>query len=229
VRADEQHAAPPLSQAGVGVQQVGGAVERHDGLAGAGAAVHDEGTPCVGADDGVLVGLDGAEDVAHLRGPVLAEAREEGRLVVEGRTARPAGRCEDLVPVVGDPTTRPAVAAPAGQSHGVGVRRGEQRLGRGRAPVDEQPTTCTVGETEPSDVDELRAARGTGQQALDRDPEVHRLTARLRALRRFGLDLCLGRVVHARCATLLGEPVGQVGGRPARARASAAKCCWSRP
>lgn len=34
-----------------------------------------------------------------------------------------------------------------------------------------------------------------GQEALERDHEVHRLTARLRLLRRFGLDLCLGRIV----------------------------------
>jgi DNA helicase IV len=49
--------------------------------------------------------------------------------------------------------------------------------------------------------DRLETARkapgGTGQQALDRDLEVHRLTARLRALRRFGLDLCLGHMVSA--------------------------------
>ncbi len=32
---------------------------------------------------------------------------------------------------------------------------------------------------------------------MDRDKEVRRLTARLRALRRFGLDLCLGHVVGA--------------------------------
>ncbi|MGV1008369.1 MAG: RNA polymerase recycling motor ATPase HelR [Dermatophilaceae bacterium] len=38
-------------------------------------------------------------------------------------------------------------------------------------------------------------AGGSGQQALERDLEIHRLTARLRALRRFGLDLCLGRMV----------------------------------
>ncbi len=36
-----------------------------------------------------------------------------------------------------------------------------------------------------------------GQAAMDRDLEVHRLTARLRTLRRFSLDLCLGRIVHA--------------------------------
>ena len=45
--------------------------------------------------------------------------------------------------------------------------------------------------------DVRRSPAGQGQQALDRDLEVHRLTARLRALRRFGLDLCLGHVVGA--------------------------------
>ncbi len=44
---------------------------------------------------------------------------------------------------------------------------------------------------------ERRAPGGTGQEALDRDLAVHRLTARLRALRRFGLDLCLGHFVRA--------------------------------
>ncbi len=40
-----------------------------------------------------------------------------------------------------------------------------------------------------------QAPGGIGQEAMDRDLEVHRLTARLRTLRRFSLDLCLGRVV----------------------------------
>ncbi|MGY1604494.1 RNA polymerase recycling motor ATPase HelR [Geodermatophilus sp. SYSU D00815] len=44
---------------------------------------------------------------------------------------------------------------------------------------------------------ERRAPGGEGQEALDRDLEVHRLAARLRTLRRFGLDLCLGRMVRA--------------------------------
>ncbi|QLE70399.1 AAA family ATPase [Streptomyces rectiverticillatus] len=49
--------------------------------------------------------------------------------------------------------------------------------------------------------DRLEAARkapgGIGREAMDRDAEIHRLTSRLRTLRRFGLDLCLGHVVHA--------------------------------
>lgn len=42
-----------------------------------------------------------------------------------------------------------------------------------------------------------RAPGGAGREAMDRDAEIHRLTGRLRTLRRFGLDLCLGRVVGA--------------------------------
>ncbi|WP_225810711.1 RNA polymerase recycling motor ATPase HelR [Streptomyces spinosus] len=44
---------------------------------------------------------------------------------------------------------------------------------------------------------ERRAPGGKGRQAMDRDAEIHRLTARLRTLRRYGLDLCLGRMVGA--------------------------------
>ncbi|HVK30844.1 MAG TPA: RNA polymerase recycling motor ATPase HelR [Nocardioides sp.] len=43
---------------------------------------------------------------------------------------------------------------------------------------------------------ERRRGGSHGQAAMDRDLEVHRLTARLRTLRRFSLDLCLGRIVH---------------------------------
>ncbi|MFC8511143.1 RNA polymerase recycling motor ATPase HelR [Streptomyces sp. NPDC057411] len=53
-------------------------------------------------------------------------------------------------------------------------------------------------------LDELRKAPGgVGREAMDRDTAIHRLTARLRTLRRFGLDLCLGRIVTADAA----EPV----------------------
>ncbi|MGW6501991.1 RNA polymerase recycling motor ATPase HelR [Nonomuraea angiospora] len=44
---------------------------------------------------------------------------------------------------------------------------------------------------------ERRAPGGKGRAVLDRDLEIHRLSARLRALRRFGLDLCLGHMVSA--------------------------------
>lgn len=44
---------------------------------------------------------------------------------------------------------------------------------------------------------ERKAPGGLGRQAMDRDMQIHRLPARLRALRRFGLDLCLGHMVGA--------------------------------
>ncbi|GJF27654.1 DNA helicase [Kitasatospora sp. NE20-6] len=47
-------------------------------------------------------------------------------------------------------------------------------------------------------LDEVRRTPGgLGRAAMDRDVEIHRLTTRLRALHRFGLDLCLGHIVGA--------------------------------
>lgn len=47
-----------------------------------------------------------------------------------------------------------------------------------------------------------------GRAALDRDLEIHRLSAQLRVLRRYGVDVCLGRMV-----SLDGEPtwIGRIG------------------
>jgi hypothetical protein len=63
---------------------------------------------------------------------------------------------------------------------------------------------------------ERQAPGGIGQQALDRDLEIYRLSNRLRLLRRFGLDLCLGRFVRADEA----EPVyiGRIGLRDSGGR-----------
>ncbi|MGY0537685.1 RNA polymerase recycling motor ATPase HelR [Nocardioides sp. YJ-D4] len=43
--------------------------------------------------------------------------------------------------------------------------------------------------------DVRRRPGGHGQEAMDRDLEVHRIGGQLRMLRRFSLDLCLGRIV----------------------------------
>lgn len=45
--------------------------------------------------------------------------------------------------------------------------------------------------------DEFRRARGVdGQDAVERDVEIHRLTKRLNTLSRFGVDLCVGYIVR---------------------------------
>ncbi|HEY6296135.1 MAG TPA: RNA polymerase recycling motor ATPase HelR [Streptosporangiaceae bacterium] len=63
---------------------------------------------------------------------------------------------------------------------------------------------------------ERLAPGGIGQEAMDRDLEIYRLSARLRALRRFGLDLCLGHIVGA------GDPeptyIGRLGLRDSAGR-----------
>ncbi len=45
--------------------------------------------------------------------------------------------------------------------------------------------------------DERRSPTRHGQEAMERDQQIHRLTARLRTLQRFGVDLSLGRIVAA--------------------------------
>ena len=78
VRTDEQHAAPAVTEARVGVEEVGGAVQSDDGLARTRTAVDDESAAGSRADDGVLVGLDGAEHVSHPGRPAAAQAGDEG-------------------------------------------------------------------------------------------------------------------------------------------------------
>ena len=69
---------------------------------------------------------------------------------------------------------------------------------------DEQHFTAIAESLEESIADlsaRLDALRkspgGLGQAVMERDMEIHRLTARLRSLRRFGLDVCLGHMVSA--------------------------------
>ncbi|WP_210652211.1 RNA polymerase recycling motor ATPase HelR [Nocardioides sp. SYSU D00065] len=54
----------------------------------------------------------------------------------------------------------------------------------------------TISQLEETLAEARRTPARSGTAALERDQEVHRLTARLRTLRRYDLDLCLGRMVH---------------------------------
>ncbi|GLY93438.1 RNA polymerase recycling motor ATPase HelR [Actinoplanes sp. NBRC 103695] len=50
-----------------------------------------------------------------------------------------------------------------------------------------------------------KAPAGKGRQAVDRDEEVQRLTSRLRTLRRYSLDLCLGRIHRSKETVYIGR------------------------
>ncbi len=188
-----------------------------DGLPGAGAAVDDERAARSGPDDGVLVGLDGAEHVPHPGRPVAAQAGDERGLVVErGVPVQPVGG-EHLVPVVADPAAGPAIPAAAGQPHRVGVGRAEERLGHRGTPVDQQPAARAVGEAEPSDVDRL----GVRPRVVARTIRPrHRSRPNRRRVRSRADSRCTSGVpVHGLLADAAGRPelgveaAGQVGDR----------------
>ena len=82
VGSDDEHALV-LEREPVGVEQVGGAVERDDRLAGAGSALHDEHPGLRAADDLVLLALDGGDDVAELSGAATFERSEQGGVAAQ--------------------------------------------------------------------------------------------------------------------------------------------------
>ncbi|GGX28604.1 hypothetical protein GCM10010341_57570 [Streptomyces noursei] len=213
VRTDEQHAAPTVAEARVGVEKVGGAMQGDDRLAGARAAVDDESAPGTRPDDGVLVGLDGGEHVAHPRRPGAAQAGDEGGLVVERGVPVQSVGGEHLVPVVADPAAGPAIPAAAGQTHRVGVGRREERCGSRGAPVDQQPTPRAVGEAEPSDV------HGLGVVRADDAPQAQIQAEAPQGAQTPGQPLDLRVPVHGLPADAAGrlqlgvEAVGQFGHR----------------
>ena len=167
MRSDDEQPAPMTGEARIGVDEVGGAMQRDDCLAGSRPAVDDEGPVRVGSDDRVLIGGDGAQDISHARGTTGAEVGEERGLLVE-RRVRGEHRGvvdEDLVPVVGDPAVGPAVAASAHQSHRVAAGGGEERRGQRGAPVDEQGLAGGIGQPEPADVEDLPVVADQPTQA----------------------------------------------------------------
>ena len=139
VRADEEDAAPTVSEARVGVEEVRRPVQSDDGLAGSRSAVDDQSATRARADDRVLVGLDRAEHIPHVGRSTAAQARDEGGLVVESGVTLESFIGEHFVPVVADPAERPPIPATARQPHRVGVSGTEEGLGRRRTPIEQQP------------------------------------------------------------------------------------------
>ena len=95
---DEQHSTPAVAEARVGIEEIGSAVQSDDGLPGPRTALNDERTAGARADDGVLVGLDGAEHVSHSGRPAAAEAGDEGGFVVERGVVFEPVRAEETRP-----------------------------------------------------------------------------------------------------------------------------------
>ena len=99
-----------------------------------------------------------------------------------------------------------AIPFTSGSSPAAGVFRLPERLAAKADPAliaeDERHFTAIAENLDrtraelTARLDAARRAPGrSGQQAVDRDAEIRRLTGRLRALERYGLDLCLGRFI----------------------------------
>lgn len=70
------------------------------------------------------------------------------------------------------------------------IEHDQQQLDLVAATISEQKRSLTA------QLAALRSAPGRrGRGAMDRDLEIHRLSGRLGVLQRFGIDLCLGRIV----------------------------------
>lgn len=180
VGADDQHAR--LGQLlAEGVEQVGGAVQRHGRLAGAGTALHDQHALVLGADDRVLLALDGLHDVVHVAGARGVERGQQRALaahaarVLDGARATGGGQVQVFVVDRRDPPVAGAqVPAPDDA-----VRRGGggqvERPGQRGAPVQQQRFVVVflVEDAEPADVAALAVAVGGVGAAVQIDaPEA---------------------------------------------------------
>lgn len=158
------------------VQQEGGPVQRDGRLAGAGTALDDEDTAVRGADDAVLLRLDGPHDVTHPAGPGgIQRGQQHGVAVAVLETgAVVVPEVQDLVMELGDRTPlgrdvptppEPHRHMPGGEIEGPGDRR---------APVDQKRRVLGVVRTDPDAADMVRGAVGE-IDAPETERAVHRV------------------------------------------------------
>ena len=147
-------------QLAVFVQQERGPVQRDRRLAGAGAALDDEDAAVRGADDAVLLRLDGPHDVAHAAGAGGAQRGEQhgvtARVLEAGALVVP--QVEDLVVQLGDRAAlggevsapaQPHRRMPGGEIEGAGDRC---------PPVDQKGRVLGVVLTNSDTADMVRGA-----------------------------------------------------------------------
>jgi len=199
VRPDHQDSSAMAVQTRIGVQQIGRPMQRDDRLARAGAALDNQGTFRIGPDDGILIGLDRAQHIAHLRRADGAQAGDESRLVVQGSVALERFGSEHLVPVITDAAVPPSIAAATEQAHRRGMSGSEEGLGRRRPPVNQQLLLVIVAQADASDIDRpSRVVSPNHSPQTDvetkplQDPQLRRCMADLRVTFRGGSSFAAG-------------------------------------
>ena len=158
-----EHALPGQREP-VRVQQVGGAVQRHDGLAGAGTALCDQDPLARAADDLVLLGLDRGHHLAQLAVAALFERCVQRPVGVQpgARVVAPLAveriEVEELVFEVGKHAAAAHEVPPSQQAERVATGGPEERLGDRGPPVHHYRLLALVGHRKPADVEGLAGA-----------------------------------------------------------------------
>ena len=164
-RADHEDTAA-LETPAVGVQEVGGSVQRDDGLAGARTTADDGDAAGRCPDRLVLLGLDGGDDVAH-RVPTGPRQRRHQRAFTHHRQVlgRTLG-AEQVVLDADDLGALVAQDATPDDAEAVGRGRAVERLGRRGPPVDHERLVLGVADADPADVQALQVGRGSCRRLL---------------------------------------------------------------
>ncbi|MGB8380004.1 MAG: hypothetical protein WCG47_01940 [Dermatophilaceae bacterium] len=132
----------------VRVEQPGGPVQAHGGLAGPRRALDAHGRRRIGPHQLVLLGLDGRDDVSHRPDPGAFDLLLQDRAVLRG-----LGRVlEVLVLVCRELAAVDAEPASAGHSERVGPGGPVERTGQLGPPVDDDRVAAFVAHVPPADV-----------------------------------------------------------------------------
>ena len=173
VRSDDEHSLV-LEREPMRVEQVRSTVQGHNGLARTRATLHDEHPVLRRADDLVLLALDRGDDVSERPGAPTLERGEQRRVAAQagsvgafgpGRARRSVEAFVVAEPEVSLPeefvlepqqlATLDREVPPPKQPHRAPARGTVERLGHGRAPIDDHRLAVLVGDSEPADVEAL--------------------------------------------------------------------------
>ena len=155
-----QHALP-LERKAVGVEQIGGPVERHHRLAGAGPALHHQHAGQRRADHLVLLALDGRHDVGQLARAAFLQCRHQRAVPLHRAVVQRLGRrAEQFVVHAQQRSTPDGEVAATNQAHRVRSGCSVERFGHRRPPVDHDGVLGSVGHRHASDVKRLGAVGG---------------------------------------------------------------------
>lgn len=167
-----------LEREAIGVEQIRGAVKGDHRLAGTRTSLHDQDTGLWRADDLVLFGLNGGDDVAQLpRSAALDRGHERAVTAQAARMHEAAlGAVEPFVMAdsemtlakefVLDAKKRRTVdheVAASGQPHRLTARRSVEGLGDWGPPIDDDRIAVLVGHRQSSDVEALDAVGSIGR------------------------------------------------------------------